>query len=50
MRGGSGFDAVTYAARTGGVKVTLGGGADDGAPGEGDDVAGVQGASGGAGT
>jgi len=49
MRGGSGYDAVTYAARGGAVQVTLGGGADDGAAGEGDDVSRVQGVSGGAG-
>ena len=36
--GGDGIDMVTYAGRTGGVRVTVGAGADDGSPGEGDDV------------
>ena len=49
MKGGSGYDAVTYAARKTGVAVTLAGGADDGAPGERDDVSSVQAATGGAG-
>ena len=35
---GVGRDFVSYAERTAGVAVTLGGGADDGEPGEGDDV------------
>lgn len=38
--GGEGIDMVTYAGRTGGVRVTVGAGADDGSPGEGDDVRG----------
>ena len=49
MQGGSGYDAVTYAARKDAVAVTLAGGADDGAAGEGDDVSSVQAATGGAG-
>lgn len=38
--GGPGRDTVDYSARTGGVTLTLGGEADDGAPGEGDSVGG----------
>jgi Ca2+-binding RTX toxin-like protein len=49
--GGFGFDRVSYASRTTGVVVTIGsGGANDGAPGEGDNVRGdVEEADGGAG-
>ncbi len=36
--GGDGIDMVNYAARKTGVRVTVGVGADDGSPGEGDDV------------
>lgn len=39
LRGGSGQDRVSYVTALQGVLVTLGGGADDGIPGEGDDVA-----------
>ena len=49
MNGGAGYDAVTYAARKTAVAVTLGGGADDGAPGEKDDVSSVQAVTGGSG-
>jgi len=43
LDGGTGRDLVSYAARLDAVAVTVGGGADDGAPGEGDDVvAGVE--------
>ena len=49
MNGGAGYDGVTYAARKTAVAVTLGGGADDGAPGEKDDVSSVQAVTGGAG-
>ena len=48
VRGGRG-DAMGYGDRTAGVTVTLGGGADDGEPGEGDDVMGVQSVFGGQG-
>jgi len=49
MNGGTGYDAVSYAARKTAVSVTLGGGADDGAAGEKDDVSGVEAVTGGAG-
>ena len=39
LEGGPGFDTADYSARTSGVSVTVGSGADDGEPGEGDDVA-----------
>jgi Ca2+-binding RTX toxin-like protein len=38
LKGMGGIDRTTYADRTGGVHVTIDGRADDGAPGEGDDV------------
>ena len=38
VHGGPGFDAMSYADRAEGVRVTLDGVADDGSPGEGDDV------------
>lgn len=47
--GGSGRDTVSYASRVDPVNVTLAGGADDGAPGEGDDVVAIEVAHGGAG-
>jgi hypothetical protein len=50
VEGGAQFDRVDYADRAAGVSVTLGGGADDGEPGEGDDVlADVEDVTGGAG-
>ncbi|MEA2219656.1 MAG: hypothetical protein QOJ35_2282 [Solirubrobacteraceae bacterium] len=51
MSGGAGFDTVTYAGRSTTVSISIGaGGADDGAAGEGDEVAGdVEAAIGGAG-
>jgi Ca2+-binding RTX toxin-like protein len=39
FRGGDGNDTLTYMNRTSGVRVAPGGGADDGAPGEGDNAA-----------
>jgi Ca2+-binding RTX toxin-like protein len=39
FRGGDGTDTATYASRSVGVEVTIGAVADDGEPGEGDDVA-----------
>lgn len=41
IRGGDGSDSISYWGTTG-VRVTLAGGADDGQPGEGDDVTGVE--------
>ena len=47
LAGGTGRDTVTYSGRGGDVTVTLGGGADDGLPGEGDEVVEVERAIGG---
>jgi Ca2+-binding RTX toxin-like protein len=49
LDGGAGTDSATYADRATGVRVSLNGAADDGAPGEGDDVLDIENVSGGSG-
>jgi RTX calcium-binding nonapeptide repeat (4 copies) len=49
LDGGAGADTVSYARRSAPVRVTLGDALPDGAPGEGDTVRGVEGATGGTG-